>query len=149
MSLPYRMMRAAIERRPLFVSKETLNGGGDFISAEDVADAVARLLFASDLSYDVFNIAAGQRYPVLQLFESFRNVVPTFQWKTVPSDQAEVRLDPEERLARYNAYSISRIKELGWEPSPLEDQLRSYANWVIVDPHIRCPKLDEETVNEH
>jgi nucleoside-diphosphate-sugar epimerase len=145
MSLPYRMMRATIEHRPLRVSKETLDAAGDFLSAEDVAEAVARLLFAPSLSHDVFNIAAGRRYPVVQLFECFRHVIPQFTWEAVPADREEVRFDPENRLARYNAYSISRIRELGWNPRPLEAQLKSYAEWVDGDPQRRCPKLDEKS----
>jgi nucleoside-diphosphate-sugar epimerase len=143
MSLPYRMMRAAIEQRPLRISRMTLEAGGDYLSAEDIAEAVLILLDAPDLPHELFNIAAGRRYSVPELFESFRSAVPGFTWEIAGADRAEVDLDPAHRLARYNAYAISRIQALGWQARPLDAQLKSYADWVGVDPQRRCPKLDE------
>jgi nucleoside-diphosphate-sugar epimerase len=142
MSLPYRMMRATIERRPLRVSEATLRAGGDFLSAEDIAAAVEKLLFCQALPYDVFNIAAGQRYPVPELFEIFGAIAPEFRYQVVSPDLAEIHFDPNDRLARFNAYAISRISELDWRPRPLEVQFRSYREWVARDPETRCPSLD-------
>lgn len=142
MSLPYRMLRAAIERRPLRVSQDTVRAGGDFLSAEDVAAAVDKLLFCQALPYDVFNIAAGVRTPLSELFEIFGRVAPEFRHQVVSPDLAEIIFDPNDRLARFNAYSISRISELDWRPRPLEAQFRSYWEWVAQDPETRCRSLD-------
>ena len=145
MSLPYRMMRTAIERRPLRVSKATFDAGGDYLSAEDISSAVFTLLSRRELPHDVFNIAAGRLYPIPELFRSFKSAIPDFAWEAVSADQAEVSLDPANRLARYNAYSIARITGLGWASRSLEEQFKSYADWVGEDPQRRCPKLHEKS----
>ena len=142
MSLPYRMVRSTLEHRPLRISECTLRAGGDFLSAEDVAKAVELLLYWKSLPHDVFNIASGRRHAIPMLFEVFRSIAPEFRYEVVDSDQAEVHLNPDDRLARFNAYSISRITELDWRPRTLESQFRSYWEWVVQDPHARCPSLN-------
>ncbi len=139
MSLPYKMMRAALERRPLRVTARSHLAPIDLTSAEDVASALNRLLLAGDLSHDVYNIAAGRHVAVGALFDAFRRVEPAFTVETVALPQAEVDLDPSNRTARYNAYDTARIGALGWKPRPLEQQLGAYRDWVSADPDSRCP----------
>jgi UDP-glucose 4-epimerase len=139
MSLPYRMMRALIEDRPLRVAGPTLGAGGDYLSAEDVAGALRAILDCERLPYDLFNIAAGEWRSVPEIFGAFTKIAPGFQYKIVAPEAAEVRMDPANRLARYNAYAISRIGELGWRPRRLEMQFRTYLEWVMEEPDVRCP----------
>ena len=143
MSLPYRMVRSTIEGRPIRVSDATLQAAGDFLSAEDIAVAVDKLLFCQALPYDLFNIAAGVRYSVPELFGTFRLVAPEFRHEVVSSEDAEIDMNPLNCRARFNAYSISRISELAWRARPLESQLRSYREWVAQDPEQRCPRLEQ------
>jgi nucleoside-diphosphate-sugar epimerase len=139
MSLPYRMMRALIERRPLRITGPTLEAGGDYLSAEDVASAILAILKCESLPYDLFNIAAGVWRTVPEIFTAFAAVAPSFQHETAAPDEAEVDLNPANRLARYNAYAISRIRELGWRPRRLEEQFGTYLEWVMQEPEARCP----------
>ena len=139
MSLPFHMMRALIEDRPLRISARSMQAGGDYLSAEDVADALLLLLRADRPPFDLFNIAAGRWRPLPELLGAFAAVAPSFRHAVVPQDEAEIDFDPANRLARYNAYAIDRIGALGWRPRPLEQQLAGYLAWVMADPAARCP----------
>jgi hypothetical protein len=82
------------------------------------------------------------RTPVPRLLEILTDVVPGFSWR-VDDEANEFDLDPAERLARFNAYSIARIQaETGWAPRPLADELRAYIAWVHEAPEERCPPSD-------
>jgi nucleoside-diphosphate-sugar epimerase len=139
MSLPYRMMRALIEGRPLRITARTLDAGGDYLSAEDAAGALRAILDSGSLPYDLFNVAAGEWRSVSEIFAAFAAVAPGFRQQIVAPDAAEVDMDPANRLARYNAYAVSRIGELGWRPRRLEEQFRTYLDWVMEEPDARCP----------
>jgi nucleoside-diphosphate-sugar epimerase len=139
MSLPFKMMRSVVERRPLRVSQRSIEAGGDFINAEDVAEAVLHVITSELLPHDVFNVGSGSYTTIRHLFDTFQTVATDFTYELVDEHHAEVVLDPTQRLARYNAYSIERINELGWQPRPLTEQLRTYFEWVMTDPEGRCP----------
>lgn len=142
MSMPYHMMRALIEDRPFRVTAPTLAAGGDFLSAEDVARALSRMLHASGSRYDTYNIAYGTFTRVADLLDAFRNAAPAFHWEIVEAPQADVAMNPDHRRARWNAYAINRVStEFGWRPRPLAEQLRSYHEWVMADPDARCPPI--------
>ena len=131
MSLPHSVMQAYREGRPLRVTAETLEAGGDFLSAEDVAEALARLLRRPRLSYEVYNIAYGVFTSVPELLAAFRSAVGPLEVQTVAAGEAEVAMDPSERRARWNAYAIERIAaDTGWRPRPLEEQWAGYLRWV-------------------
>lgn len=130
MSLPYRMAVALREGRALRVSQRSLAAGGDYVGTDDVADAFALLLFAKHLPYDVFNIASGVWVTVDEMLKAFATVAPGFRYEVVPAADAEIDFDPGNRLARYNAYDISRLAALGWRPHPLRDQLAAYLDWL-------------------
>jgi dTDP-glucose 4,6-dehydratase len=130
MSLPYRMAKAWREGRPLRVSGRSLLAGGDYVGAEDVAEAFLTLLFTPALHHSAYNIAAGVWRSVPELFEAFATIAPGFRFEQVPAAQAEVDLDPANRLARYNSYDVTRLAELGWRPRPLVEQLAGYLEWL-------------------
>jgi nucleoside-diphosphate-sugar epimerase len=130
MSLPYQMAEALKASRPLRVSKRSLLGGGDYVGVEDVAEAFLKLLIAPSLQYDVFNIASGVWLSVRDILATFASVAPDFRYAVVSADEAEIDVDPGNRLARYNAYDVSRMAELGWRPRPLADQFASYLEWL-------------------
>jgi nucleoside-diphosphate-sugar epimerase len=130
MSLPYRIAVALREGRPLRVSERSLLAGGDYIGAEDVADAFFKLLIAPSLPYDVYNIASGIWLSVAEILATFARVAPDFRYAVVSAEEAEVDFDPANRLARYNAYDVSRMAELGWRPRPFAEQVADYLNWL-------------------
>lgn len=143
MSLPYYMMRAVIEHRPLRITEQTLRAGGDFLSAEDIASAMVSMLSRPTLQYDAYNLAFGTFTTVEELFAAFRQGVPEFEYQMVAEGEAEYLMDPAQRLARWNAYTVDRARtEFGWTPRALSEQLATYATWVMQDPERRCPRLE-------
>jgi nucleoside-diphosphate-sugar epimerase len=130
MSLPWRMAAAWREGRPLLVSERSLAGGGDYVSTDDVAEAFLLLLFAETLPHDVFNIAAGEWRTVAEIMAAFASVAPGFAHVVVPREEAEIDFDPANRLARYNAYDVSRLAALGWRPRSLGEGLADYLAWL-------------------
>lgn len=143
MQMPYYMVRSVVEERPLRVTASTLEAGGDYLSAEDVACALLMILKSETLNYDVYNIAFGVYTKVVDIFNAFKETAPSFSYTVVGEGQADVILNPANRLARYNAYSIDRISsEFSWKPRPLIEQFASYFAWVMRDPSVRCPMLN-------
>lgn len=142
MSMPYYMVRSVIEERPFRITAATLEAGGDFLSSEDIAPALAAVTRAETHQYDVYNIAYGTFTPVPEALDAFKQAVPAFEYEIVEAQQADVIMDPEQRYARWNAYAIDRISgEFGWQPRPLREEFKSYYDWVMADPAVRCPVL--------
>ena len=144
MAMPYHMIRAVIENRPLRITDGTLKAGADFISSEDIGSILPRLLVSSKLSHDIYNVAYGQFTLVPEVFQSFKSIVPEFDYEVVIPEFADVIRDPSRRLARWNAYDIERLStEFDWKPRPIAKQLASYFEWVMEDPEFRCPRLPQ------
>ncbi|BCP54003.1 UDP-glucose 4-epimerase [Kaistia sp. 32K] len=139
LSLPYGMMRAVLEGRTLKVSSSALDAKMDIISAEEIALAFTRLLLQPGLPHDVYNIASGQHLSIRDLLEAFRSVEPRFSYVETTTAEADVTADPSLTRGRYNAYDVSRMRDLGWQPRPLKEQLERYRDWVAHDPVNRCP----------
>ena len=143
MSAPYRMVRAHLEHRPIRITRGTLEAGGDFLSAEEIGDALFALLRAPRCPHDVYNVAAGEFQPMTEVFDAFRSVAPEFELEMADEDRAEIAMNPDDRLARWNAYAIDRMcGDVGWRPRPLAEQMARYLRWVEADPERRCPRLD-------
>ena len=143
MSAPYHMVRAHLERRPLRVTRGTLAAGGDFLSSEEVGEGVAALLRAPRCAHRAYNIAAGYFQTMEEVFGAFGSVAPGFEVDVADESRAEVAMNPDDRLARWNAYAIDRMRDdVGWRPRPLPEQLARYVRWVEEDPERRCPRLD-------
>ena len=147
MAMPYHMVRAVIENRPLRVTAGTLQAGADFISSEDIGSILPRLLISPTLSHDIYNVAYGQFTAVPDVFQSFKSIVPEFDHEVVIPELADVIRDPSRRLARWNAYDIGRLSsEFDWQPRPIAEQLASYFQWVMQDPELHCPRLPQENL---
>jgi dTDP-glucose 4,6-dehydratase/UDP-glucose 4-epimerase/GDP-4-dehydro-6-deoxy-D-mannose reductase len=143
MSLPYFLLRAIIEGRPFRTSSGTLQAGGDYVSAEEVARAIAAIIRAESPRHDAYNIADGVYTPVTDVLSMFKEIDPTLAVETVEPDQADWQRDPVYRYARWDAYLNQRLRdEYGWRPRPLIEQFRSYYDWVMVAPDLRCPPVE-------
>jgi hypothetical protein len=94
-------------------------------SFEAAAALVLRVLVAPSLQH-VFNIASGVWLSVRDILATFAAVAPGLRYAIISAYEAEIDLDPGNRLARYNASDVSRMAELGWWPRPLVDQFASY-----------------------
>lgn len=143
MSMPYHMLRALIEERPLRIKSSTLDGGRDHLSAEDVAGAVIQLLVKAQHKYPVYNVAMGAFITGREMIETLCEVNPAFKVEIVSdASQADVVMDPANHYGRWNGYAIDRVcAEIDWQPRTLLEQLDSYHSWVMADPHRRCPAL--------
>ncbi len=144
MSLPYAIARALGRDTPLVISARTLQAGGDWLSGVDAAGAVVGLL-EGRLTHRAYNIAFGHFTPAQELLDVARELAPKLRC-TVVDDAAAVTpevgidMDPDNRLARWNAYAIARVQQdTGWAPRPLGQQLAEYLTWAGEDPLRRAP----------
>jgi UDP-glucose 4-epimerase len=139
MSAGHAIASAICNDRTLRVSRRGLAAGGDFLSAEDIADGTVRLLTtpAHVLQHDVYNLAFGTFTGLRELLDAAHSVAPALRIEVVDNDRdADIDMDPADRLARWNAYAIDRAKtDLDWAPRPLPEQLASYLSWV--DNHVQ------------
>ena len=132
MSLPHAIGRAVAESVPLVLSARTLDAGGDFLSATDLARGVVALLDAPDLEEDTFNVAFGRFTPVIELLEAATAAAPSLRVESArPGVAADIDMDPLDRRARWNAYDITRLTAATtWRPRPLGDQFVEYLGWL-------------------
>jgi len=131
MSVPYRILESIGDNRPLRLTANSLEGAGDFISAEDVAAGVLQLLTVEAFEPRVVNLALGRRVGLRELFEAVAAAKDMFRYDVVsPGEPVDVVLDPDNRRGRWNAYAIHRAERyLSWRPRPIDQQIRSYLDW--------------------
>jgi nucleoside-diphosphate-sugar epimerase len=126
---PYVIVHRALGSRLVRVS--ALEAVGDFIHAEDVADALLTLLALGCPAFPVYNIAYGTTVSVADLLAWTAEKVPGLRHAVTDAATADVVLDPALRRARWGAYDIARITaETGWRPRPMREALHSYVDWV-------------------
>ena len=142
MSPPYVIARGIIEDRPLKVTERSLEAVGDFLSAEDIAEAMTAILAADAPRFSTYNIAAGQLTSFRALLSAAEALGARFDVVGDGDLDADLDHDPALRRARWNAYDIGRIRaEFGWAPRPLDAQLTSYIEWAQENPEQRCPAI--------
>ncbi len=126
---PLRLARAALARRVVRVNAR--DAVGDFIHAEDVAEALALLLQADELTDVAYNIAYGETASLEQLVSYAAERLGDVAMEVVPACEADVVLDPTRRTGRWGAYDISRIREaVAWRPRPLRQAFSAYVEWL-------------------
>lgn len=136
MSLPFKIAASIVEERPLRITEESLSAGKDFLSAQDVADAVTAILATDGIAGEAFNVAGGRYVLIQEFLDTASQIVPDFCYEIVADgESADFHQDISKRLARWDAYSISRLTKLvGWKPRPLEQQVQTYLEWVTGHP---------------
>ena len=133
LSAPYQLGQLILRRQP--IRTNSLEAGGDWIHAGDVARALVGLLRAGRLRYQVYNVASGQFTTIRELIEGLRLDVPDLDVAVVSETEANLYCDPSHRGGRWGAYSISRVaEELGWKPTPIQCALRAYLVWLRENP---------------
>jgi nucleoside-diphosphate-sugar epimerase len=128
-SLPYRLAHLALAGDPIRVYG--LEGGGDWIHAEDVAAALIGLLCVPALPYGLYNVAYSEFVTLGELLEIMQVIVPGLEYTVSTREQADVAAEPERHGGGWGAYDISRLREVaGWEPRPLREALARYVSWL-------------------
>jgi UDP-glucose 4-epimerase len=116
------------------VRVNTLDSVGDYIHAEDAAEAIISLLHAPRLRHSTYNIAAGVTSTVGELVGWAAEKAPGFGARIVPAAQADIVTDPTLSGGMWGAYDIARIaSETGWRPRPVRQALHAYMDWIAAE----------------
>jgi UDP-glucose 4-epimerase len=138
--VPHRIARLALDGVKR-VRVNTLDAVGDYIHAEDVADAIISLLRAPRLRYGAYNVAAGATASIGEMVGWAAEKVPGFTAEIVPPEQADIVQDPTLRDGMWGAYDVSRVSgETGWKPRPMRAALHSYMDWLAAERTASQPK---------
>ena len=128
--VPNRLAHWALQR-PDAVRVNTLDAVGDYIHAEDVADAIAALLEAPRPRHAVYNVAQGETATIGDMVGWAAEKVPGFRAEIAAPDTADIVQDPTLRGGMWGAYDISRIvAETGWRPRPMREAFMAYMDWI-------------------
>lgn len=131
--IPNRIAHMALEGVKR-VRVNTLAAVGDYIHAEDVADAIIALLRAPRLRYSAYNVAAGVTATAGDLINWAAEKAPGFGAEVVSSEQADIVMDPTLTGGMWGAYDVSRIaNETGWRPRPVREALHVYMDWLAAE----------------
>lgn len=128
--VPNRIAHRALERNG-DLRVNSLQGVGDYIHAEDVAQAILALLAAPVLNFSVYNIASGSTTAVGDFITWAAERVPGFQARIVPEAEAELIQDPALKDGMWGAYDISRLKaDTLWRPRAVRQAFHGYMDWI-------------------
>ena len=131
--VPNRIAHKALDGG-LPIRVNTVDGVGDYIQAEDVASAIARLLKASMLRFGTYNVAAGEAVSVREIVRWAAERMPGFSAEVVSPEHAELVQDPSLTGGMWGAYDISRIvADTGWKPRPTREAFLAYMDWLEAD----------------
>ena len=123
--VPKRFANALAEQRELSV--RSLDAAGDFIHADDVADAILALLDAAHLSHPVYNVAAGELSSLRHLAAYAAELDAGFAVRETGDSSAEIDYEAHRTSGRWGAYDVSRIPaDTGWSPGALRERFQSY-----------------------
>jgi UDP-glucose 4-epimerase len=129
--IPHRIARLALDGAKR-VRVNTLDAVGDYIHAEDVADAVISLLRAPRLRYSAYNVACGATASIREIVGWVAEKVPGFCAEIVAPEQADIVQDPTLSDGMWGAYDVGRIgAETGWKPRPMRTALHAYMDWLV------------------
>jgi UDP-glucose 4-epimerase len=128
MSPVHVLAHAALEQRPLkLYGIELLR---DVCSIDDVAEAFARLVDAEHLTWDIYNVSAGQSHSLREIATVMTTLIPTLQWQeTSDAVEASIAVFP---ASERGPLDLSRLhNDLDFRPQyQLEDGLRHYLHWL-------------------
>jgi UDP-glucose 4-epimerase len=129
--IPHRIARLALDGAKR-VRVNTLEAVGDYIHAEDVADAIISLLRAPHLRYSAYNVACGATASIREIVAWVAEKVPGFCAEIVAPEQADIVQNPALSDGMWGAYDVARIgAETGWKPRPMRTALHAYMDWLV------------------
>ena len=127
------LVHAAVAGTPVRVTARTLDSAADHISAEDVADGIARLADARAPAHDAYNLAHGTLTPFARAARGRRaqaGCASSSRWSSAPRTPTSISTRRAGVGASTPTTSPGRARDLGWQPRPLVEQLASYAGWL-------------------
>jgi dTDP-L-rhamnose 4-epimerase len=96
----------------------------DYVNVRDVARANVLALESEEANFGVFNVGGGRAVTVLEFARFMLDAVGSTLEPLVPG---EFRLGD----TRHTVSDISRLRNLGWEPTvPVEQNVREYVEWL-------------------
>jgi UDP-glucose 4-epimerase len=114
----------------------TLDAVGDYIHAEDVANAIIALLRLPNVRYSTYNIALGRTTSLGDFVAWAADKFQGFQAEITGVDTADIVQDPTRVEGMWGAYDISRISaETGWKPRPVKEAFQAYMDWIAMESH--------------
>ncbi|HEY1783216.1 MAG TPA: NAD(P)-dependent oxidoreductase [Roseiarcus sp.] len=130
MHLPYLMMKKMLAGRPLRITRRSADAVGDWISSEDVSDAIVKLC-GSRSANRAYNIATGQP---IRTTEVLAQAPVEVEWVD-DGAEADADFDPMLKRGQHAAYDIAAIgRDVGWRPRPLAQQMATYLAWARQNP---------------
>lgn len=130
MHLPYTLMQHMLAGTPIRVTERSRASAGDWISVEDVAEALLAIL-RTDAANGTYNIATGRAIPLDEMLAAAPVAV---EW-VADDAPADADFDPTLRHGQFGFYDVSAIgRDTGWTPRPIADQLASYIDWARAHP---------------
>lgn len=130
MNLPFMLVQSLQTGHPVQISRRSRGVAGDWISAEDLAEALLQLL-DTPAATGVYNIATGQPAVVEDLLDAIPAPVI---WVENPE---EADFDQPISTGSLGVYDISALRSAtGWSPRPLSKQLASYLAWAGAVPEL-------------
>jgi nucleoside-diphosphate-sugar epimerase len=107
---------------------------GDWLQVSDVARAMLALIDSTAAEPVMFNIAYGEAVSIRELIETVATLVPGTGWQETTPDQADVVGYPHKSHGAWGAYDNSRLRALGWSPTPLAQAFAEYVDWLRQNP---------------
>ena len=124
MSLPYQAAALAVSGKKAFYARDY---SGEWIYGPDLARAVAGLLRAERLRYDVYPVSSGLRWKISEWCALLRERFPAFAYKQV-SEDALVNMRVNQPTDN-GAMSLQRLQE-DTAFAPAYDLQRSFAHYM-------------------
>lgn len=103
---------------------------GDWLHAADASSAILTLVEADKLQHAVFNVSYGEAASIARLLELVAGCVPGTHWEEASAEVADITGDPQQRHGAAGAYDNSRLRALGWSPTPLDEAMANYIDWI-------------------
>jgi UDP-glucose 4-epimerase len=126
--IPNLIVQHALQGKPIHASG--VEGVGDWLHVADVANGLLALIDAELTEPAVFNIAYGKAVSIRELIEIVAATVEGTYWQETLPEQADIVGNPDKRHGAWGAYDNSRLRALGWSPTPLDQALTNYVSWV-------------------
>lgn len=125
---PREMLRLWAEGKPVLV--DSLEGPYlDWTFVEDTAEGIERAWSTPNLPEAVYSITCGRLYSIGDLLEAFQRHLPNFEYRLVPTEQANYHVsgDPPGPVPD----NARMQRDFGWVPStPFDEGMKIYLTWI-------------------